>query len=115
MDQNCLFCKVAAGAIPARIAYEDDDVFAFHDIDPRAPVHVLLIPREHIASVNDLTESQAVIIGGLFLKARDLARELGVSDSGYRLVMNTGGDAGQSVAHIHLHLLGGRPLKWPPG
>lgn len=115
MSESCLFCKLAAGEIPARIAYEDDDVFAFHDIDPRAPVHVLLIPRKHIASVNELTEPQSPIIGTLFVKARNLARELGVSDSGYRLVMNAGPDAGQSVDHIHLHLLGGRPLKWPPG
>lgn len=115
MAESCLFCRIAAGEIPARVAYEDDDVFAFHDIDPRAPVHVLLIPRKHIASVNDLTDHQGGVIGTLFLKARTLARELGVSDSGYRLVMNTGGDAGQSVHHIHLHLLGGRPMTWPPG
>jgi histidine triad (HIT) family protein len=115
MDQSCLFCRIAAGAIPARLAYEDDEVLAFHDLDPRAPVHVLIIPREHVASVNELTAEHGPLIGRLYVAAKQIAAELGVSDSGYRLVVNCGGDAGQSVAHIHLHLLGGRPLKWPPG
>lgn len=115
MNDACIFCRIVAGAIPAKIAYEDDDVFAFHDVDPRAPVHVLMIPRAHIASVNDLNQDNAAVMGKMFAAASKLARELGVANSGYRLVMNTGGDAGQSVDHIHLHLLGGRPLKWPPG
>lgn len=115
MLETCIFCRIAAGSIPARIAYEDDDVLAFHDIDPRAPVHVLIMPRRHIASINDLTDGDAPLIGKLVFVAGKLAQELGVSGSGYRLVFNTGGDAGQSVDHIHLHLLGGRPLKWPPG
>ena len=115
MEQSCLFCRIAAGAIPARLAYEDDEVMAFHDIDPRAPVHVLIIPREHVASVNDITAEHATLIGRMYVAAKQIAGELGVSDSGYRLVMNCGGDAGQTVDHIHLHILGGRPLKWPPG
>lgn len=115
MEESCIFCRIAAGSIPARIAYEDDTVFAFHDIDPRAPVHVLVIPRQHIPSTNELAAGHAELIGKLTLAAKRLAHELGVSESGYRLVMNCGGDAGQSVDHIHMHLLGGRPLKWPPG
>lgn len=115
MNDTCIFCRIAAGSIPARAAYEDDAVFAFHDIDPRAPVHVLLVPRKHIASVNDLTEEDEAVVGRMYIVAKQLAHELGVAGSGYRLVMNCGDDAGQSVDHIHLHLLGGRPLKWPPG
>jgi histidine triad (HIT) family protein len=115
MEESCIFCRVAAGSIPARIAYEDDVIFAFHDIDPRAPVHVLVIPREHIASVNELDAGHAEVVGKLHLVAKTLAQEFGVSESGYRLVMNCGLDAGQSVDHIHLHLIGGRPMKWPPG
>lgn len=112
---DCIFCRIAAGEIPARIAYQDDEVVAFHDIDPRAPVHVLIIPRKHVVSVNDLDDAEAPLIGRLYVRARDLARELGVSETGYRLVMNTGTEAGQSVWHIHLHLLGGRRMTWPPG
>jgi histidine triad (HIT) family protein len=112
---TCLFCRIARGEIPAKVAYQDDDVVAFHDIDPKAPVHVLIIPREHIASINELDAAHVPAIGKLYVVARDLARELGVAEGGYRLVINTGADAGQSVAHIHLHLLGGRHLKWPPG
>lgn len=115
MNESCIFCRIAAGSIPAKIAHEDDHVLAFHDIDPRAPVHVLIIPREHIASVNQLDDGNAAVVGNLFVAARKLAGELGVANSGYRLVMNTGQDAGQSVDHIHLHLMGGRPMKWPPG
>ena len=112
---DCLFCRIARGEIPAKIAYQDDDVVAFHDIDPKAPVHVLIIPRTHIGSINELDGAQAGTVGKLHVAARDLARELGVSEGGYRLVFNTGPDAGQSVQHIHMHLLGGRHLKWPPG
>ena len=88
---------------------------AFYDIDPRAPVHVLIIPRRHVPAVDQLRDGDADVMGQLFLVARRLARELGVADSGYRMVVNNGKDAGQSVDHIHMHLLGGRPLKWPPG
>ncbi|MGQ0561952.1 MAG: histidine triad nucleotide-binding protein [Gemmatimonadota bacterium] len=115
MKESCIFCRIAAGSIPAKIAHEDDDTFAFHDIDPRAPVHVLIVPREHINTVNELEPSDAGLLGRMVLAAKKIANELGVADSGYRLVMNCGQDAGQSVDHIHLHLLGGRPLKWPPG
>jgi histidine triad (HIT) family protein len=114
-EDTCLFCRIVAGSIPARLAHEDDDTLAFHDIDPRAPVHVLIIPRRHIAAVDLLGAGDAAIMGKLFLVARALGRDLGVADSGYRLVVNNGSDAGQSVDHIHMHLLGGRALKWPPG
>jgi len=115
MTQSCLFCRIAAGEIPSKMARQTDDVVAFHDIDPRAPVHVLVIPRRHIASVNALADEDAALVGRLYAVARDLAKELGVAEGGYRLVMNTGPDAGQSVEHIHLHLLGGRTMPSPPG
>lgn len=115
MAQSCLFCRIAAGEIPAKIVREDEETVAFRDINPQAPTHVLVIPRRHIPSVNVLTSGDAELVGKLFLAAREIAFEEGVADSGYRLVMNTGPGAGQSVDHIHLHLLGGRPLSWPPG
>lgn len=115
MNEICLFCRIARGEIPARIAHQDEHVVAFHDINPQAPVHVLLIPRKHVASVAVLSDVDSELVGRLFVAARDLARELGISESGYRLVVNAGADAGQTVDHIHLHLLGGRHLKWPPG
>ena len=115
MEESCIFCRIIAGSIPAKLAHEDDQTLAFHDVDPRAPVHVLIVPRAHIAAVDRLGEADAELMGRLMLAARKLARELGVADSGYRLVVNNGADAGQSVDHIHMHLLGGRPLKWPPG
>jgi histidine triad (HIT) family protein len=115
MDDTCIFCRIVNGSIPARVAHQDDQTLAFHDIDPRAPVHLLIIPRKHIAAVNELREGDADVMGELFMVARRLARELGVADSGYRMVVNNGPGAGQSVDHIHMHLLGGRPLKWPPG
>jgi histidine triad (HIT) family protein len=97
------------------MVHEGGDVLAFRDIDPKAPVHVLVIPRRHIPSVNELGKGDRELVGDLFLAAREIAEQEGVADNGYRLVMNTGGDAGQSVSHIHLHLLAGRPLNWPPG
>ena len=115
MEESCIFCRIIAGSIPAKLAHEDDQTLAFHDVDPRAPVHVLIVPRAHIPAVDGLGEADAELMGRLMLAARKLARELGVADSGYRLVVNNGADAGQSVDHIHMHLLGGRPLKWPPG
>ena len=115
MTDNCLFCRIAAGEIPAQVVFEDDYTLAFRDIDPKAPTHVLVIPRRHIASVNDLDALDADLVGRLFLTAREIAAAEGIAEAGYRLVMNTGADAGQSVAHIHLHLLGGRDLAWPPG
>ena len=115
MNDACIFCRIAKGEIPARVAHGDDDILAFHDIDPRSPVHVLIIPRRHIPSVDQLETGDADIVGHMFMVAGALARELGVAGSGYRLVVNSGADAGQSVDHIHMHLLGGRPMKWPPG
>lgn len=112
---DCIFCKIAAGQIPAKLAYQDDDVVAFHDLTPQAPTHILIIPRKHIMTINDLTEADAPLIGKLFLAAKQIAAKEGFAENGYRLVMNTNRDAGQSVFHIHLHLLAGRPLSWPPG
>ena len=111
---DCLFCKIVAGEIPAKKAYEDDDLIAFHDISPQAPVHVLIIPRRHIDSLDDAGEGDEALLGRILLAARDLARELGVEGS-YRVVNNCGAPAGQSVFHVHFHLLGGRPMAWPPG
>lgn len=112
---NCLFCRIAAGEIPAKLAYEDDDVLAFHDINPQAPLHVLIIPRKHIAMINDIQPEDADLVGKLTLAAKKIAADAGYADEGYRAVMNCGADAGQSVFHIHLHLLAGRHLSWPPG
>jgi histidine triad (HIT) family protein len=111
----CLFCEIVAGRIPAKVAYQDDDVMAFHDINPQAPTHTLIIPKKHITSLLDLTPQDDAVVGSLVRKARDLAQKAGVSENGFRLVFNCGEDAGYSVYHIHLHLVGGRKLGWPPG
>lgn len=112
---TCLFCRIVQRDIPARIAFEDSRVLAFHDINPQAPTHVLVIPKEHLATVAALRPSSAGIMADLVLAANRLARELGVAEQGYRLVLNCGEQAGQSVWHLHLHLLGGRAFAWPPG
>ena len=112
---DCLFCRIVGGEIPAKVVHETETTLAFRDIDPKAPVHVLIIPREHIASVNALEPRHASQVGELFLAARSIAAQEGLADDGYRLVMNTGAGAGQTVWHMHLHLLGGRDLRWPPG
>lgn len=112
---KCIFCRIAQGEIPAQVVREDDDTIAFRDLDPKAPLHVLVIPRRHIGSVNDLRPSDGAVMGALFVAAREVARSEGVAEAGYRLVMNTGAAAGQSVQHVHLHVLGGRTLLWPPG
>ena len=112
---NCLFCRIVAGEIPAKIAYEDEDVIAFHDLNPQAPLHVLVIPRKHIATIIDIQPDDAALIGKLYLAAKQVAADAGYADDGYRVVMNCGADAGQSVFHIHLHVLAGRHLSWPPG
>ena len=112
---DCLFCKIAKKEIPAKVAYEDEQVLAFADINPKAPVHLQIIPKEHIARVSELTEKNADLVARLVLTANRLAREDGGADPGYRLVINCNPGAGQSVYHLHLHLLGGRPMKWPPG
>ena len=115
MSDDCLFCKILAGDIPADIIYESDSVIAFRDISPQAPTHVLIIPRRHIATIHDLEESDRETIGNLYLAAKEIAADEGLSESGYRVVMNCNRGAGQSVFHIHLHLLGGRAMTWPPG
>lgn len=112
---DCLFCKILDGDIPADIVYESDTVIAFRDINPQAPTHVLIIPRKHIATINDIDDADQAIVGSLFSAAREIARDEGYAESGYRTVMNCNEDAGQTVFHIHLHMLGGRPLSWPPG
>jgi histidine triad (HIT) family protein len=114
-DTDCLFCRIAQGVIPADLVRSDPDVVAFRDIHPQAPTHILVIPRKHIASVSELASGDADVMGNLFLVARDLAREEGISEAGYRMVVNAGPAAGQTVFHIHLHLLGGRGMGWPPG
>lgn len=111
----CLFCKIAAGEIPSNKAFEDERVLAFHDIDPQAPVHVLIIPKKHIDSVLGLTAEDDALLAHMFRVAQKLAAELGVAEKGFRLVLNTGEEGGQSVPHLHMHLLGGRNLGWPPG
>lgn len=115
MKMECIFCRIVKGELSARKVYEDDDVVAFEDIRPQAPVHILIIPRRHIATVNDIGEEDAVLIGRLVIVAKRIAEERGVSESGYRLVLNCNRDSGQEVFHIHLHLLGGRRFSWPPG
>ena len=114
-EQDCLFCKILNGDIPADIVYESDSAIASRDVSPQAPTHVLVIPRKHIATINDLGEDDQEIVGSLYLAAKDIARAEGLSDEGYRAVMNCNEGAGQSVFHIHLHVLGGRALSWPPG
>ena len=113
--ENCLFCKIVEGQIPAKIVYQDQDVVAFADINPQAPQHVLFIPRRHIASVTDITPEDGAVLASIFMAATKVACELGIDKSGFRLVTNVGPDAGQSVFHLHFHLLGGRKLAWPPG
>lgn len=112
---DCLFCRIAKGKIPAQIVYADDDLVAFKDIQPQAPTHLLIIPREHIATINDIHSDQASLLGKMVLKAKHLAKENALADSGYRLVFNVNSGGGQAVYHIHLHLLGGRQMTWPPG
>lgn len=115
MSEKTLFQKIIDREIPADIVHETDELLAFRDINPQAPVHILVIPKTPVATVNDLAAGQAELIGRLVLAARDLARSEGLAEDGYRLVMNTNEKGGQSVYHIHLHLLGGRQMEWPPG
>ena len=112
---NCIFCKIANGELESEIVYQDEDVLAFQDINPQAPTHILCIPRKHISTTNELTEDDEAVTGKLLLTASQLAKQLGFAEDGYRLVMNCNGHAGQTVFHIHLHLLGGRHMSWPPG
>jgi histidine triad (HIT) family protein len=112
---DCLFCRVIAGESPAAIVFQDEAVVAFTDINPQAPLHVLIVPRTHIASLNDLTAGDDPLVGSMFRRAAALAKEHGYDQRGYRTVFNTNREAGQTVFHIHLHLLAGRRLAWPPG
>lgn len=112
---DCLFCKFVSGELQADIVYEDEYVLAFRDINPHAPLHVLVVPKRHIATINDLTEPDAELIGRMYLAAKQVATEAGYEESGYRCVMNCNADAGQTVFHLHLHVLAGRELGWPPG
>ncbi len=114
-QSNCLFCQIADKKIPANIAYEDQQIIAFHDVAPQAPVHILIIPKQHIATVNDFEEQEAVLLGRMILIAKKLAAEMGVAEDGYRLNINCNQHGGQTVFHTHLHLLAGRPFSWPPG
>ena len=111
---GCVFCKIAKGEIPSKKAYEDDKVLAFYDLEPQAPVHILIIPKEHIESAQDITPQNSQIVAHIFEVAAKLAKENNL-DSGFRIVNNTGKDGGQTVPHLHFHLLGGRSMKWPPG
>jgi histidine triad (HIT) family protein len=115
MTQACLFCRIVAGEIPSTKVHEDDLVLAIRDIAPQAPTHVLVMPRAHVASVADLTDADGGLLGRLFAVTAEVARAEGVEEAGYRVVANHGAAAGQSVDHLHLHLLGGRDLAWPPG
>ncbi|MGD9905649.1 MAG: histidine triad nucleotide-binding protein [Vicinamibacterales bacterium] len=112
---SCLFCRIAAGEIPSRKVYEDDAIVAFEDINPQAPMHVLVVPRMHVATVNDLTSAHDGLVGTMLRRAAVIAAERGYAERGYRTVFNCNADAGQTVFHLHLHVLGGRPLAWPPG
>lgn len=112
---NCLFCRIVAGEIPASVVYQDDRLFAFRDVNPQAPAHVLIVPRQHVASLNELGPEHDGLVGEMVRRAGLLARELGHADAGYRTVFNCNAAAGQTVFHIHLHLLAGRTLGWPPG
>ena len=112
---DCLFCKMVSGEIEPDKVYEDDEVMAFRDISPQAPTHVLVIPKQHIATLNDLDSDNAAVLGKMAFVASQLAKQEGFAEQGYRTVMNCNADGGQAVIHIHLHLLGGRPLGWPPG
>lgn len=112
---DCLFCKIRDGEIPCDKVYENDDVIAFRDVNPQAPTHVLVVPRKHIATVNDIEKQDGDIVGAMMLAAKDIAAAEDIAEDGYRLVMNCNSRAGQTVYHIHLHLLGGRALTWPPG
>jgi histidine triad (HIT) family protein len=112
---DCIFCKIAGGDIQAQVVFENDEILAFEDVNPVAPVHILIIPKQHIETINDLTSANSELVGNMLLCARNLASERGISESGYRAVMNCMSGAGQSVYHVHLHLLGGRIFQWPPG
>lgn len=112
---DCLFCKIIKGEIPSTKVYEDELVYAFRDIEPQAPTHILIIPKEHIASANELNESNCSVVGHVFAAAAKIAASEGIAGDGYRIVNNCGENGGQTVKHLHFHMLGGRSLQWPPG
>jgi histidine triad (HIT) family protein len=114
-DPDCIFCKIVSKQIPANLVYQDEQVTAFRDLNPQAPTHVLLVPNQHIANTETLEPEHDAIVGAVVRTARSIARSAGVAESGYRLVVNTGRDANNTVAHLHVHLLGGRAMSWPPG
>ncbi len=113
--EDCIFCKIINKEIPAKIIYEDEYIVAFEDINPKAPVHLLIIPKDHFSSLNDIPADKQELLGHIVLQARKLAEKKGIKDMGYRIVLNTGKNSGQEVFHIHFHLLGGRQMTWPPG
>lgn len=113
--ESCIFCKIIRKEIPAAVIYEDERILAFKDINPQAPIHILLIPKDHFATLNDLPEDKKEVISHIFSKARSIAAEMGIKERGYRIVLNTEKESGQEVFHIHFHLLGGRRMTWPPG
>ncbi|NNF00842.1 MAG: histidine triad nucleotide-binding protein [Pyrinomonadaceae bacterium] len=115
MDENCIFCKIISGEIPSELIYKDDVCVAFNDISPQAPTHILVIPREHFASLNEAKDGHKEILGHLMLKTAAIAEEKGIADQGYRVVINTNENGGQTVFHLHIHLLGGRQFIFPPG
>jgi histidine triad (HIT) family protein len=112
---DCLFCRIVRGEVPARIVKQDADAIVLEDLQPQAPVHLLVIPRKHVATLNDLTEADDALVGRLFRLAADAARERGVAEPGWRAVVNVNRDGDQAIFHVHLHVLGGRPMRWPPG
>ena len=112
---DCLFCKMISGEIQPDTVYEDDEVLGFRDINPQAPTHVLVVPKTHISTLNDLQDNHSALVGKLYLAAKKIAADEGIADDGYRTVMNCNAGAGQTVFHLHLHVLGGRPMEWPPG
>lgn len=114
-DENCIFCKIVNKTIPSTLLYEDEHVLAFEDLNPQAPVHCLVITKKHISGANGMEADDTTALGQMLLAGKKVAQQKGISDGGYRFVINTGADGGQSVYHIHLHVLGGRPLSWPPG
>lgn len=114
-DQNCIFCRIVEKKIPAKVVHEDDIAVAFEDLNPQAPTHILIVPKKHIADIHSIKQEDRELIGHLFFVAQSLGQKRGLERSGYRMVINNGRDAGQTVFHVHLHLLSGRPFAWPPG
>jgi histidine triad (HIT) family protein len=114
-EENCIFCRILAGEIPSTKVYEDATAYAFRDNNPQAPQHVLIVPKEHLESLNDASQSDEALLGHLLRLAPKIANQEGIAENGYRTVINTGADSGQTVFHLHVHLMGGRPMTWPPG